>query len=106
MGLLLCGKCKLLASRVRVTSTAELIPHHYPHYNPQTANSARIMKVGRHLGPKIDLKEGQPESYNKCQRPQSLRDYHSTRGTDGTETTEQSAVSALLRGVILDIGQY
>jgi hypothetical protein len=64
------------------------------------------MKAGRHPGPKVNPKEGQPESYNKCQRPQSLRDYHSTRGTDGIEATEQSAVSALPRDVILDIGQY
>jgi hypothetical protein len=89
-----------------MTSTAELILHHYPHYNPQTANSARIMKVGSHPRPKVNPKEGQPESYNKCQRPQSLRDYHSTRGTDGTEATEQSAVSTLPRDMILDIGQY
>ncbi len=59
----------------------------------QSANLAWIMQVGCNPGLKVHPKEGHSKSYNRCQRPQSLRDYHSARGADGTETTEQSTVS-------------
>jgi hypothetical protein len=55
-------------------------------YVSRLANLPR--KVGRDVGLKVGLEEGQPESYHRRQRPESLRDNHSTGDTDGTETPE------------------
>lgn len=57
-------------------------------YVSRLANLPRIVQVGRDVGLKVGFEEGQPESYHRRQRPESLRDNHSTGGTDGIETPE------------------
>jgi hypothetical protein len=57
------------------------------------------MQVGRDTGLKVRLEESQQESYYRRQCPEGLRDNHPTRGTNGTETPEQSTVSVVGRNL-------
>lgn len=59
------------------------------------ANLPWFMQAGRDTGLKVSLEESQQERYHWRQRPKGLRDNYPTRGTNGTETPEQSTVSVI-----------